>query len=307
MSHLAGKERARQISEMAQEITKTDRLITMATPALSLGKSVSTCAQNRSHISGVHSDTTPEHNQESNTTGASLRAFTFKQFAVTKKPSTSSSTPESIAAAKLLADTVFAAKNTCQDVASAELGADPHESSARVHQKDGVADRGVADRGDGQGAQQGRGMVEGGSGDGCRPDSENQSETKAQANTAAMQAASAPDEASETAACESLSDGAGLKRARPEPRGAAPGRKYGVARPPQADAEASSVPQFADFQKGGLYRAPKKGKTSGGDLEEAGHQKVAYREEGEEDAVMWVPPVGQSGDGKTALNAKLGY
>ena len=40
MSHVAGKERARQISEMAQEITKTDRLITMATPALSLGKSV---------------------------------------------------------------------------------------------------------------------------------------------------------------------------------------------------------------------------------------------------------------------------
>ena len=207
-----------------------------------------------------------------------------------------------MAAAKLLADTVFAAKKACEDVASAELGAEPHQSSACVYPA------GVAERGDGQGAQQGRGMVEGGSGDGCRPDSENQSETKAQANTAAMQAASAPDEASETAACESLSDGAGLKRARPEPRGAAPGRKYGVARPPQADAEASSVPEFADFQKGGLYRAPKKGKTSGCDQEEA-HQKVAYREEGEgeEDAVMWVPPVGQSGDGKTALNAKLGY
>ena len=207
-----------------------------------------------------------------------------------------------MAAAKLLADTVFAAKKACEDVASAELGAEPHQSSACVYPA------GVAERGDGQGAQQGRDMLEGGgSGDGCRQDSEFHSETKAEANTAAMQAASATDQASETAACESLNDSAGLKRARPEPCGAAPSKKYGVARPPQADAEASSVPEFADFQKGGLYRAPKKGKTSGGDLEEAGHQKVAYREEGEEDAVMWVPPVGQSGDGKTALNAKLGY
>ena len=33
-----------------------------------------------------------------------------------------------MAAAKVLADTVFAAKKACEDVASAELGAEPHQS-----------------------------------------------------------------------------------------------------------------------------------------------------------------------------------